>query len=217
VEQPKPPALLDGNQPGLGKTLFVSALGLVLDGAEPRRLALVQDTDLEKKLSAVLRAPVSSILFFDNVRTRIDSPLIEANCLSPLLSLRILGGSVLIESPNSYLWMITSNLTSGTVDIISRALPILRRSEGNTRPRAFEGDPAAYATRHRLEILGELAGLVERWKQAGKPLGTARHRCVRWSQILGGILGVAGLDSFFLGNLVEVEATMDHGPQAPAP
>src|SRR5262249_33688374 len=82
------------------------------------------------------------------------------------------------------------------------------------RERAFEGDPAAYATRHRLEILGELAGLVERWKLAGRPLGQTKHRCVRWSQILGGILGVAGLDSFFLGNLQEVEATMDEGQQA---
>src|SRR5262249_32881418 len=111
-------------------------------------------------------------------------------------------------------WMITSNLTSGTVDIISRALPIRLRYEGNPRERAFEGDPAAYATRHRLEILGELAGLGEGGGQRGEPPGAPPRRRVPAWQILGGILGVAGLDSFFLGNLVEVEATMDEGQQA---
>src|SRR5262249_61367937 len=160
-----------------------------------------------------LRAAVSSILFFDNVRTLIDPPLIEANCLSPLLSLRILGGSVLIESPNSYLWMITSNLTSGTVDIISRALPIRLRYEGNPRERAFEGDPAAYATRHRLEILGELAGLVERWKLAGRALGAKEKPRAPRSEVLGGLLGVGGRGSFFLGNVGEVRAAMGGGVQ----
>jgi hypothetical protein len=193
VDAPKPVILLDGNQPGLGKTLLVSAIGLLLDGAEPRRLALVRDEELEKRLGAILRASVSTLLLFDNVRARIDSPLIEANCLSPVLSFRLLGASANIERPNSYLWVVTSNATSGTEDIISRALAIRLRYEGNPQDRTFQGDPAGYATNHRLEILGELAGLVERWKLAERPLGTAKHRCVRLAQVIGGSLTVAGL------------------------
>jgi hypothetical protein len=213
VKDRKPIQLLDGNQPNLGKTHLIDAVGLVLDGAEPERIRLTGDDEVEKKLSAALQDPVSSIFFFDNVRGRIDSPLIELNTTSPVLSLRVLGKSVNIVRPNIYLWVVTSNSTIGTSDIVTRSSPIRLHWDGNPREREFKEDLMGYVTRHRLEILGELAGMVLRWKQAGMPLGTQKHRCGRWAQIIGGILHVAGLDEF-LANTGEAEAAMDEGMQA---
>jgi hypothetical protein len=210
VDDPKPVAILDGNQRGVGKTLLVQAVGRVLDGIEPRRLPLARDEELEKKLGAALHESRSGIFFFDNVQTRIQSALIEANALSPVLSFRILGRSANITRPNDYLWVITSNQTSGTEDLISRGLPIRLHYEGNPRERSFITNLLDYVTRYRLEILGELAGMVLRWKQAGMPRGTQKHRCVRWAEVIGGILAVAGVDQF-LGNVEEAEAVMDEG------
>lgn len=213
LDDPKPIVIIDGNQRGLGKTLFCQAMGRVLDGVEPRRLPLVRDDELEKKLSAFLKESESSILFFDNVRTRIESALIEANALSPVLSFRILGQSGNITRPNTFLWVITSNQTSGSEDLISRGLPVRLRYEGNPRERHFRENLLEYVSRYRLQILGEMAGMVYRWKQAGKPLGGQQHRCVKWAQVIGGILQVAGFDQF-LANLDEVEEAMDEGVQA---
>jgi hypothetical protein len=90
-------------------------------------------------------------------------------------------------------------------------VPIRLYYEGDPRARTFTGDPMAYAARHRLEILGELAGMVERWVEMGRPAGPQKHRCRRWASTIGGILDVAGLGGHFLTNVAEAEAAMDQG------
>lgn len=212
IDDPKPIAIIDGNQPGVGKTLFIQVVGRILDGEEPSRIPLGADEELEKKLGAAVRAGRSGLFFFDNVRAQIDSPLIEAKALSPVLSFRVLGQSTLIKRPNTYLWVVTSNQTGATADLVARALPIRLRFDGNPRDREFTDDPPAYAMRNREAIIGELAGLVERWKRAGKPPGPQKHRCANWARIIGGILQVAGLHQL-LANVEEAEAVMDEGLQ----
>src|SRR4051812_46196774 len=211
VSEPKPVGIIDGNQKGLGKTLLIQCFGHVLDAAEPPRIPLVRDDELEKKLCAQPREGRSGIFFFDNVRERVESALIEANALSPLLSFRILGQSGNISRPNAYLWVLTSNQASGTEDLISRGLPVRLRYEGNPRERTFAESPLDLARRYRLEVLGELAGMVERWKQAGRPPGIPKHRCDRWARVVGGILAANGLGEFFLANVEEAEAALDEG------
>ena len=211
VDDPHPGGLVDANQPGTGKTLYVQVVGRILDGAEPPRTALVRDEELEKRLCAQLRSSRSSVYFLDNVRARIESAVLEQNMLSPLLSFRILGKSATIERPNAALWMITSNLTAGTPDFIRRCVPIRQFVEGDPKARVFTGNPLAHATEHRLGILGELAGMVLRWVEQGRPPGTQRHRCDRWAATIGGLLDANGLGEFFLANAEEAEAAMDQG------
>src|SRR5262249_46897710 len=219
---PKPVGLIDGNQQEIGKTLLCQVIGQVLDGAEPERIPLVRDEELEKKLGAKLRQSKSSVIYFYNIKAKLDSPLLEANAPSPLLSVRILGLSQNITRPNTYLWLVTSNLTSGSSDLISRGVPVRLRYEGNPVERKFTENLLEYATRHRMEILGELAGMVLRWAANGRPNAAdvwpagrpkPRHRWARWAEVLGGILGVNGLFNF-LGNVEEAKAAMDEGLQA---
>lgn len=211
VDDPHPGGIVDANQPGTGKTLYVQVVGQILDGAEPPRTALVRDEELEKRLCAQLRSSRTSVFFFDNVRDRIESAVLEQNMLSPLLSFRVLGRSATIERPNHYLWFITSNMAAGTPDFIRRCVPIRQFFEGDPKSRVFQGNPLAYATRNRQEILGELAGMVLRWVQGGRPSGSQKHRCDRWASMLGGILDANGLGEFFLANVDEAEAQMDQG------
>jgi hypothetical protein len=211
IDDPHPAGIVDGNQSQLGKTLLVQSIGRVLDDIEPPRIPLVNDEAVEKRLCAQVRCSRASLFFFDNVRARIESAVLEQNILSPVVTFRILGKSATIERPNGYLWMITSNLTAGTPDFISRGIPIRLFYEGDPKQRKFEGDPLACAARHRLVILGELAGMVLRWVEAGRPPGGQKHRCRRWAETIGGILDVAGLGASFLANAAEAEAEMDQG------
>jgi hypothetical protein len=222
VSDPKPVGLIDGNQQEIGKTLLAQVLGQVLDGHEPERIPLTRDEELEKKVGAKLRESRSGIFFFDNLKMKIDSAFLEANALSPLLSVQLLGHSQNITRPNTYLWLITSNLTSGSSDTITRGIPVRLRYEGNPVERVFQDNPLAYAACHRLDLLGELAGMVERWKQAGRPTAPAawpagrpapKHRCKRWVEVVGGILAVNGFTNF-LSNVEEARAAMDEGLQA---
>jgi hypothetical protein len=213
VEEPHPVGILDGNQPAVGKTLLAQTIGRVLDGAEPPRIPLVHDEELEKRLCAQLRGSRTSLFFIDNVRTHIESMILEQNVLSPLLSFRVLGRSATIERPNTFLWLISSNLTAGTPDLISRGVPVRLYHEGDPKKRRFRGNPLAYAARHRTEALGEMAAMVLRWVERGKMPGAHRHRCEHWAAVIGGILDANGLGEFFLGNLEDAEAQMDQGLQ----
>jgi hypothetical protein len=213
TDEPHPVATVDANQSGVGKTLLVQAVGRVLDGVDPPRIPLNRDEELEKRLCAEVRGRSGSILFLDNVRTRIESAVLEQNVLSPELSFRVLGQSTVIRCPNTYLWAITSNGVSGTPDIVRRGLPIRLQHHGDPKARRFEGKPLECAGRHRLAILGELAGMVMRWLQQGKPAGEQPHRCDRWAVTIGGILDACGLGRWFLANSEEAEAEMDQGMQ----
>jgi hypothetical protein len=211
IDDPHPGAIVDANQPGIGKTLLVQSVGRVLDGAEAPRISLVRDEELEKRLCAQLCSARTSLYFLDNVRSRIESMVLEQNMLSPLLSFRVLGRSATIERPNTFIWVVTSNMTAGTPDFIRRCVPIRLLFEGDPKGRAFSGNPLQYATQYRLEIIGELVGMVLHWVQQDRPLGSHKHRCDRWAARIGGIMDANGLGTFFLANMDEAELAMDQG------
>jgi hypothetical protein len=199
--------LMDGNQPGVGKTLLARAIGLVLDGAEPDVIHYTSDDEeLAKRICATLKAR-SQTLVIDNAKVRantaISSPVLESNSMAAQISLRILGQSTNMTRPNDLLWVITMNDTKTSPDLVSRGLPIRLYFEGNPGEREFPGgNPLTYAATHRAELLGELAGMIARWTQAGRPRSGHRHRCAAWAGIIGGILQANGLPEF-LANLNE--------------
>jgi hypothetical protein len=214
VDIGKAVVLLDGNQPGVGKTLLARVAGIVLDGIDPQVIHFTtDDEELAKRICATLRGSTQSIVLIDNAKVKaggsVSSPVIEANSMASQVSLRILGVSSNYVRPNDLLWFLTMNDTKTSPDLVSRGLPIRFWYEGNPGERNFQDrDPLAYAREHRTEILGELAGMVVVWNQAGRPRGTRRHRCDRWARVIGGILESAGWPEF-LGNLDEAAASFN--------
>jgi hypothetical protein len=202
IECGKATIIVDGNQPSLGKTWLVRCVGIVSDGVEPRMIHFTQDDEeLAKRICATLREGRQSILLIDNAKVpggnALNSPTIEANSMAPEISLRILKESRNYNRPNDLLWCMTMNNTRTTSDQVERSLPIRMYYEGRAADRTFDGpDPIRYAREHRLDILGELVGMVVRWNQQGRPLGHQSHRLHEWAGIIGGTLEVAGLPEF---------------------
>jgi len=214
----KPIILLDANQPGTGKTLLAICIGLILDGRSPRVTSYSSDDEeLGKRVCAVLRDNHQSQVIIDNAKapggTAISSAFLEANSTALVISLRILGQSSTFERPNDLLWFLTMNGTLASPDIVSRCLPIQFLYHGDPGRRTFGGcHPVEFARRHRVEILGELVGMVMRWTQSGRLRGRRGHRLTHWAEIVGGILEANHLPEF-MNNVddaaVEFNASLD--------
>jgi hypothetical protein len=198
----KPLALVDGNQPGVGKTLLMRSIGVVTDGGDPRLIHYTaDDEELQKRICATLRPGTQSMIIVDNAKsstgTPVSSPALEANSVAPEISLRILGVSQNYTRPNDCLWTVTMNQTRVSPDLVSRGLPIRLAYTGDPGKRKFgRADPIRYAREHRTEILAELFGFVARWNQAGRPRGDQTHRLHEWASLLGGIMNVNGFPEF---------------------
>lgn len=196
-----PLGLLDGNQPGVGKTLLARTIGMLLDGRDPRLINYTtNDEELCKRLLATIRDGNPSVVPIDNAKVRVgsvvSSPVLEANSVAPEISLRILGVSQNYVRPNDILWFLTMNDTKVSPDLVSRCVPIRFRYEGDPGQRTFGEDPVEYARKHRSQILGELAGMVLYWNQRGRKPADRPHRLRKWAEQIGGILEANGLPEF---------------------
>ena len=74
------------------------------------------------------------------------------------------------------------NATRVSRDLVTRGLPIRLSYDGAVEGRSFPRDPVRYAAEQRLALLGELAGMVERWSHAGRPFGRQKHRLSVWAK-----------------------------------
>jgi hypothetical protein len=78
VEVGKAVVLLDGNQPGVGKTLLARVTGIVLDGVDPQLIHYTpDDEELGKRICATLRSGSQSILLIDNAKVKAGGSVIR--------------------------------------------------------------------------------------------------------------------------------------------
>ncbi|QDU23756.1 hypothetical protein [Urbifossiella limnaea] len=212
----KPAVLFTGNQPGLGKTILAQVIAILRDG-RPTETATYNpnDEEFEKRLGAIVRRGATTIVV-DNAKGRGRAPRIDSACLErsitdEVLSFRLLGHSREIRAENSHQFCLTANTPDVSRDLVSRSVVVGLYHEGDPARRAFDlPDPEGYALAHRAELLGELAGLVERWRAAGSPRAEARSRFNKkgWGPVVGGILRHGGFPDF-LGNAGAAAAELD--------
>lgn len=212
----KPAALFNGNQPELGKSILAQIIAILRDGQAAETASYnANDEEFEKRLGAIVRRGATTIII-DNAKSRGRNPKIESACLErsitdPILSFRLLGQSSSIRAENSHIFCITANTPDVSRDLVTRSVIINLYYEGDPERREFSiADPEGFAIRHRLELLGELIGMVERWKSQGMPMAKAHSRFNKhgWGNIIGGILEACG-EPDFLANVEEAAASLD--------
>jgi hypothetical protein len=212
----KPAALFNGNQPNLGKSILAQIIALLRDGRAAETASYnPNDEEFEKRLGAIVRSGATTVII-DNAKTQGRNPRIESACLErsisdPILSFRLLGQSASIRTENSHIFCITANTPDVGPDLVTRSVVINLYHEGDPKRRDFAiADIEGYAQEHRLELLGELVGMVERWKASGMPMAKADSRFNKrgWGNIVGGILNACD-EPDFLANAEEAAAVLD--------
>jgi hypothetical protein len=216
----KPGVVFSGSQPGVGKSILAQIIGILRDGHQVETVTFnPNDEELEKRLGSLVRRGLTTIII-DNAKTqaigRRSTVTIESACLErcitdAILSFRHLGFSADVRAENSHIFAITANTPQIGRDLVTRCVVVNLEYEGDVNARKFSiADPEGYAEQYRMEVLGELLGMIERWKAAGMPLATTATRFNKkgWGNVVGGILHVAG-EPDFLANADEVAAEMD--------
>ena len=132
----------------------------------------------------------------------IRSAFLERYLTDPEPSLYSPGTGAPVRRPNDIVVALTTNFGTVSDDLLNRGLPIHLEPVGDVAARVSPiGNPKLeFLPAQRDRIEAELRGMVEKWKDAGRPLDAAvKHPFGPWAQAVGGILAVNGfLD--FLGN-----------------
>jgi hypothetical protein len=179
-------------------------------GSVPKADILYQTTDwpMESQFQKLLRLkPDIGFVVFDNVRLDsaggrsqcIRSGFIESFVTNEEAILACPTGGTPICGPNKFLIAINTNDGKLSPDLLNRALPIHLEPKGDIRERrpAIGNPKLEFLPKNADRIESELHGMIDRWKQAGKPLDeSANHPMTPWAQAIGGILKVNGYTDF---------------------
>ncbi|MCK6529684.1 hypothetical protein L6R50_19735 [Myxococcota bacterium] len=206
---------INGNKPGVGKSTLARVLGILVEGQEPATISFVpDDAEFEKQLATRIEAG-DRVLIVDNAKTSatIESPVLERCITDTRLNFRRLGSNTAITRPhNDVLFVLTMNLTQLGRDLRRRALPVnLELAESVREARYTRPDLLGFVAEHRLAIVAELAGMVRRWLDAGRPEADepARHSTSQaWAGTVDAVLRLSGFDGF-LDNFEDSEHAFD--------
>jgi hypothetical protein len=207
----RPMGWIDANQSVVGKTMLAQCCAAIVSGGDVGTIRFSPDeAELEKLLATRLQA--DNVLILDNAKKssgEVSSAVMERCITDSHLVFRRLGNNTTLERHNNVGFMCTMNQSQLSRDLITRSLPVRLLYEGNPLDRVAPiGDPKEYFTAHRLEIAGELLGMVQKWIAAEKPTVDAKFRFASWARNIGGILHANGILDF-LANLHECTRAFD--------
>lgn len=209
--------VIEAPSQGTGKTLLAESLRMIgagSAGVSPAPEAgKTGDSNEEwrRKITSLLLAG-NAIVTFDNVKGLLGGGALSAVATSSEWSDRLLCTNSSPTFPNRTSWIFTSNNAEVDADLLRRCF-YTRVDARNPTPYLRQGfkipDLIAYVEEHRGEILAALYTLVRYWIACGAPAaptGTATLGSYeKWSQIIPGILGAAGID----GVMGDLEARLE--------
>ncbi len=180
--------MVDGNTPlhlvtspqaGSGKTLLVQLALLPALGAFPSFTWGTREDENRKLLtSQLLRGP--SVLFIDNTRGSLDSPVLASALTTGLWEDRVLGASEMADLPVRCVWVMTGNNVDLSTELARRTVAI-NLDTGTERPwegRTFtHGDIVDWARSNRGALVHAALTLVQAWTAAGSPTDDGPGAC----------------------------------------
>jgi putative DNA primase/helicase len=212
IDGPTPLHVVDKPSPGTGATLLVTAL-LIPALGRPAALTTQgrDEEETRKRLTSKLVAG-APVMVLDNLHGRLDSASLSAVLTATTWEDRVLGRSETVTLPVRTIWAATSNNASLSLELARRSVRI-RLDAGCAMPwqrtKFAHPDLVAWALEHRGELVAAALTLCRAWVDAGRPAGPKRLGMFEaWSDVVGGVLHVAGLHGF-LSNVEELYETAD--------
>lgn len=210
ISGPMPMLLIEGNLPGLGKSLLASAIRVIY-GLESEAGSLPRDEERVQALMLGILKKSEPVHVFDDVTHSVISATLNRAITGRTYSDRVLGVSDTASYVIRQLWIMTLNNARASADIVRRVFrcrllwdrPGRPEERRDIRIRDFVGHVEA----HRVEILSRLWQLVSEWIEAGRPMPDdlpVFGSFESFASVIGGILRHAG-DRAWLTNGAEVK------------
>lgn len=215
ISGPTPLHLVGAPTRGTGKTLLAWSVAYPAAGDDLGvQTEARYDDEWRKRIGAALTGGPSVVLF-DNLKGFLGSGALAAVLTSTMWVDRRLGkNDESIRVPNQALWIATSNNPTIADEMVRRIVPI-QLDAGEEKP--FERDMSRFKHPDQRRWLPARRGIVvwsaltlaQAWIDAGKPNGQVTIGSFEdWSQVMGGILDVAGIPGF-LANIDEFRNEFD--------
>jgi hypothetical protein len=212
IDGATPLHLVEAPTPGSGKGLLVDALTIPAAGRGPAIMTEGRDEDEWRKriTSKLLQGP--QFILIDNVRSRLDSAALSAALTSETWEDRILGHSRTAQLPVTCTWLATANNPGLSLEVARRTVSI-RLDPAVEKPWLRNGFKhpklRRWAKQNRGRLIWAALTLIQAWIATGMPPGkTSLGSYESWSEVMGGILEVAGIPGF-LGNMGRVYSEAD--------
>ncbi|GGM02503.1 DNA-primase RepB domain-containing protein [Deinococcus aerophilus] len=215
IDGPTPLHLIEAPTRGSGKGLLSEVIAHVTQGGPAGVMVQTKDGDeFEKRVTSMLLESAPVVLL-DNV-IALKGEALAAALTSSIWRGRRLGRSEMLTLPNGALWLATGNNVILDDDMPRRIIPI-RLDPGVERPEERTGfthpDLRGWIKANRPALVAACLSLIEAWKAAGRPEGSARLGSFeKWTATIGGILDVAGVPGFLTGR-EELYETANAAPQ----
>jgi hypothetical protein len=212
--------LLEAPTPGSGKGLLADVASMPALGSSLPAMAEGRDDDeWRKRLTSALLQGRPTIRI-DNITRPLDSGALAMALTEPVWQDRVLGVSRDVLLPIRCTWIVTGNNPSLTTEIARRSVrirldarverPWLAGDDEGGRPITYRHtDLRAWTLEHRDVLVWAALTLISAWlARGGRGIDVKLGSYEAWSNVLGGVLATAGIDSF-LGNLDDFYESSD--------
>ena len=206
--------LIEAPTQGSGKGLLASLISIVSTGLAAEGRTVPENEDEVRKMITAELVTGRPIILLDNLSERrvLESPALASVVTLPYWTDRLLGESEMLHLRNNALWLMTGNNPRLSAELSRRCIrlridpridmPWLRC--GFRHPLITE-----WAQENRSALVHAALTLIQAWIAAGQPLHETRLGSFeKWSEVMGGVLEVAGIPGF-LGNLNELYEASD--------
>ena len=149
----------------------------------------------------------------DNVRGKLDSPLIESSLTEPYCDARMPYGRPMQVDMRRVCVSMTSNSAELTRDLANRCSPvrIKKRPEGYVFKTYPEGDALAHVSANQGLYLGAVFAVIRAWAAAGRPMDVdAGHDFKGWARTLGWIIKNVFAEAPLCEGVRETQARMSN-------
>lgn len=210
---------IDAPAPGTGKGLLVEAETEVATGL-PALVGTEAESDAEyrKRITSLLLAG-QPIIVLDNVNSTLASGTLAAAATARYWYDRLLSSNQMSALRNDATWIITGNNLTVSAENARRGVWVrldaqVERPEDRPVTTFRHGDLIGWVRARRADLVWSVLTLIQAWVAATDG-GTQVLDGVpnmasfgEWSQVIGGILAVAGIPGF-LANMREFRAKAD--------
>jgi hypothetical protein len=201
IHGPVPLFIINSPQAGTGKSLLAAITHLVATGREaPTGVAQLDQSDAHKAITAIL-LEARPIVLLDNISRHLMAGEFAAALTADIWTDRVLGQSKMVTVPNRATWIATGNNVTASSELRRRAVEV-RLDAQVERPEERTGfrhaDLKAWTRENRTALVYSCLLLIRNWIAGGrqKPPMRPLASFIDWSNILGGILGTAGVEGF---------------------